>query len=316
MSAVAPIGVIDHFNLLERLPPSGPGDLFRARDTRRGRTVVIRRLPPGCPVPALTAPAARVPFLERARALAALSHPNATRLYEVGEESDGALYLAFEFLQGQPLRAEMAGRPLPVRRAVGYAIQIADAIAEAHAAGYLHGGLSPDTVTITARGHAKIPVLDLATRAGFDSRTGTLIDYSSPEELAGGIPDERSDVFSAGAILYEMLTGRRPSARGSSAPSASNAHVPKELDAALLMAVAPDPARRFASARALVEALRAMAETLDQQAGDDEDLTPMPPTSRDGRRRAPNSLGANGRWLVVGVAAALAGFAAWWLTRG
>lgn len=332
MSSVAPIGVIDHYNLLERLPAAGPGELFRARDTRRGRTVVVRQLPANLPDAD-----ARPEFVERARSLAALSHPNATRLYELGETPDGALYLAFEFLQGQSLRAEMAGRPLPVRRAVGYAIQIADAIAGAHAAGYLHGGLSPDTVTITAKGHAKIPVLDLATRTGFEPASGQLLDYPSPEELAGVAPDERSDVFSTGAILYEMVTGRRPSPRGSAAPSASNARVPRELDTLLLSAVAPDPERRYATARALVDALRGVAALLDQRDGDDDETPVVAAARRDtsagagaARRVSPTggtsprvvtpagavAPSASGMWLLVGLALAVAGLAAWWFSRG
>src|SRR6266850_1036833 len=161
-SVPGPIAVISHYNLLERLAPAGPGELFRARDTRKGRTVVVRVLP---------------------------------------EEY----------------------------------------VADAHACGYVHGGLSPDSVVITAKGHAKIPAFALASREGFAAPgEATLHDYDSPEEARGLPSDERSDIYSVCAVLFEMLTGRRPLHRGAAAPSANNRHVPPELDEVVLKAVAPN----------------------------------------------------------------------------
>lgn len=270
MTSPAPLGVVAHYNLLERLEPAGPGELYRARDTHRGRTVVLRLLPA-----ALTADApSRAALIERARSLSALSHPNVTTLFDAGEH-DGRVYLAFEFQRGQPLRAELAGRAMNVRRACEIGIQIADAIADAHAAGYLHGGLSPDSIVITEKGHAKIPAFDLATRVGFDESTADarLRDYDSPEEARGEAGDERSDVYSVGAVLYEMLTTRRPMHRGASAPSASNPHVPKELDDVVLKAVAPNPALRFQSAATLAAELRSIAAIIDVRGATDEPET-------------------------------------------
>ena len=158
-----PLAVVAHYNLLERLEPAGPGELFRARDTKLGRTVAVRLLPSG-----FTAPDAREEFIGNARGLAALSHPNVTTLFDVGEH-EGRIYLVFEFLKGQSLRSEMGGRPINVRRALDLAVQMADAVADAHACGYVHGGLSPESVVITAKGHAKIPAFALACREGFAS---------------------------------------------------------------------------------------------------------------------------------------------------
>lgn len=262
MSAFAPepIGVVAHYNLLERLEPAGPGDLYRARDTYRGRTVAIRLLPAGF----ADEPAARADLLERARGLAALSHPNITTLFDAGEH-EGRLYLAFEFLRGQSLRAEMAGRLMNVRRAVELAIQIADAVADAHAAGFVHGGLSPDSIVITAKGHAKVPAFELASRGGFQGGgvEVRLHDYDAPEEARGDAADERSDIYSVGAILFEMLTMRRPSHRGAAAPSVSNSRVPPELDDIVLKAVAPNPDSRYQSAATLSAELRSLAAILD-----------------------------------------------------
>lgn len=270
MNATAPIGVIAHYNLLEQLDPSGPGELYRARDTKHGRTVTIRVLPAGFSVDGM-APAS---IVELARGIATLSHPNVTTVFDAGEHA-GRPYLVFEFLKGQSLRAEMAGRPVNVRRAVELAIQIADAVADAHAAGYVHGGLSPESIVITAKGHAKIPAFALASRGGFEPGEGgvRLRDYDAPEEARGQQADDRSDIYSVGAVLYEMLTTRRPSHRGASAPSGSSPHVPKELDEIALKAVAPNPDLRYQSAATLAAELRAIGAILDVRggAGDEED---------------------------------------------
>ena len=271
----APIGVVAHYNLLEQLEPSGPGDLYRARDTKAGRTVTVRLLPAD-----FTAdPAA---LINQARGLTSLSHPNVTTLFDVGEH-EGRVYFAFEFQKGQSLRAEAAGRPMNVRRAVEIAIQIADAVADAHAAGFVHGGLSPESIVISAKGRAKIPAFELAAQGGFnqDGREARLHDYESPEEANGQAPDDRSDIYSVGAILYEMLTTRRPMHRGASAPSASNPKVPKEIDTVALKALAPNPANRYQSAVALAGELRTSIAVLDQLgvAGEEEELAQTSSTS-------------------------------------
>ena len=115
-----PIGAVAHYTLLERLESTGPGELYRARDTVRGRTVAVRLLPADF----AAEPATRTHLLDAARALLTLSHPNVTTLFDAGEH-EGRIFLAFEFLRGQSLRAEMAGRPMNVRRAVEIAMRIA-----------------------------------------------------------------------------------------------------------------------------------------------------------------------------------------------
>lgn len=281
MALPTQIGVVGHYNLLERLEPAGPGDLYRARDTRAGRTVTIRLLPPEYAAD----DASRASMLETARGLAGLSHPNVITLFEAGEH-DGRIYLAFEYLKGQSLRAEMGGRPMNVRRAAEVAIQIADAVADAHAAGFIHGGLSPDTIVITAKGNTKIPAFELAARGGFvhtggDPADVRLHDYDSPEEARGQAADERSDIYSVGAVLFEMLTTRRPSHRGAAAPSASNSHIPSDLDDIVLRAVAPNPDSRYQSAVTLAAELRALIAILDVRggAGDEEDEHQVPSTN-------------------------------------
>jgi len=271
----APLGVVAHYNLLEQLEPSGPGDLYRARDTKAGRTVAVRLLPADF----TSDPAA---LISQARGMTMLSHPNVTTLFDVGEH-EGRVYFAFEFQKGQSLRAEAAGRPMNVRRAVEIAIQLADAISDAHAAGFVHGGLSPESIVISAKGRAKIPAFELAAHGGFDhdGRDARLRDYESPEEANGQPPDDRSDIYSVGAILYEMLTTRRPMLRGASAPSASNPKVPKEIDAVVLKALAPNPANRYQTAVGFAGELRASIAVLDQLgvAGEEEELAQTSSTS-------------------------------------
>ena len=291
----APIGVVAHYNLLEQLEPSGPGDLYRARDTKAGRTVAVRLLPADfTPDPAA--------LIDQARGLTALSHPNVTTLFDVGEH-EGRVYFAFEFQKGQSLRAEAAGRAMNVRRAVEIAIQIADAVADAHAAGFVHGGLSPESIVISAKGRAKIPAFELAAQGGFehDGREARLHDYESPEEANGQPPDDRSDIYSVGAILYEMLTTRRPMHRGASAPSASNPKVPKEIDAVVLKALAPNPASRYQSAIGLAGELRASIAVLDQLgvAGEEEELAQTSSTSV-------------GRVVVMAAIMLVVAVLAWW----
>ena len=292
----APLGVVAHYNLLEQLERSGPGDLYRARDTKAGRTVAVRLLPADFTND-------RAALIDQARGLTGLSHPNVTTLFDVGEH-EGRIYFAFEFQKGQSLRAEAAGRPMNVRRAVEIAIQIADAVADAHAAGFVHGGLSPESIVISAKGRAKIPAFELAAQGGFDhdGREARLRDYESPEEANGQSPDDRSDIYSVGAILYEMLTTRRPMHRGASAPSASNQKVPKEIDAVVLKAVAPNPANRYQSAVGFAGELRASIAVLDQLgvAGEEEELVQTSSTSM-------------GRVLLMAVVILVVAVVGWWL---
>jgi serine/threonine protein kinase len=299
-SVPGPIAVIDHYNLLERLEPAGPGELFRARDTKKGRTVAVRLLPAD-----FVDAANRRLFIERARGLSALSHPNVTTLFDVGEHN-GRVFIVFEYVKGQSIRSEMGGRPLNVRRALELGIQMADAIANAHACGYAHCGLSPESVVITAKGHAKVPALALASRDGFAAPdTAELHDYDAPEEARGLPSDERSDIYSVGAVMYETLTTRRPMHRGAAAPSASNPHVPPELDEVLLKAVAPNPDNRYQSAAAFAAQLRSITALLDAHGvlGDEEE---------HGERPTHNVT----RVVLTATAIVLgAGALAWWFLR-
>jgi serine/threonine-protein kinase len=299
----APIGVVAHYNLLERLEPSGPGDLFRARDTHRGRTVAIRLLPadltPGT--------SDREGLVAQARTLTTVSHPNIITVFDAGEH-EKRVYIAFEFLKGQALRAEMAGRPMNPRRALELAIQITDAVSEAHAGGFVHSALSPDAVMVTAKGHAKIPTFHLASQVGFDVARGeqALHDYDSPEEARGEVADDRSDVYSIGAVLYEMLTTKRPHHRGASAPSATSPRVAKELDAVVLKALSPNPQSRYQSALTLAGEMRSVASMLDARGlAEDEEV----PVKAAGPSRPLPAVAL----LLIGATLIAGAALAWWM---
>ncbi len=260
MTAAVPesLGSVGDYTLLELLEPSGPGELFRARDTRHGRTVVLRRLPAGEPADA----ASRAAFVAAHRALTAFTHPNVTTVFDAGE-FDGRLYVVSEFVKGRSLAAELGGRPLPPRRAVELTVQIADAIAEVHAAGFEPAGLSPESILVTEKGHARIPLAALGARFGFDEGApGRLRSVNVPELRAGQEPTEESDVYTVGSLLFEMLAAHPVDANGQ-APSAFNALVPKELDAATLRATAQQPDYRYQSLVTMAAELRSIAAILD-----------------------------------------------------
>src|SRR5579859_5272913 len=142
---------VAHYNLLERIGEGGIGEVFRARDTKVGRTVALKVVAPGI----AEDPRRLTKLLDDARAASALSHPNIATLFDVGE-ADGVHYLAYEFAAGRTLRDESGGASMPPRRAVDLAVQMADGVATGHAHGIVHGDLRPDTVIVTEIGRASL----------------------------------------------------------------------------------------------------------------------------------------------------------------
>jgi serine/threonine protein kinase len=276
---------IAHYNLLERIGREAIGDVYRARDTKIGRTVALKIL-----YPELVADdTRRVALFDEARLAASLSHPNIAALFEAAA-ADGVHYFAYEFAVGAPLREEMGGRPINPVRAVELCVQMADALADGHAAGVLHGDLRPDTVGVTAKGSAKL--LDFGmwrwTRGGNVRRAAasapdslpaedvSVVSYMAPEQALGGETDGRADLFSLGTLLYEMLTGRNPFAAATVSetvmnvvrlapppPSTLQANIPPELDNLVMRALAKDLEVRFQSAASLSAELRRIASSLD-----------------------------------------------------
>jgi eukaryotic-like serine/threonine-protein kinase len=273
------------YKILEPIGAGGIGELFRARDTRLGRTVAIRVVDPSIAAD----PVKRARFLEDAHAAESLSHPNIAALFEVSEDQ-GALFLVFEFVPGETLKSAIAGRPMNPRRAIDLAVQIADALAEAHALGVVHRDIRPGNILVTPKGNAKVLDFGLAawTRGGAEREqaatlvaggTGTTMStapYLSPEQVLGEALDQRTDVFSLAIVLFEMATGSLPFAgttpdavalRIAQAvpplPSSLNAELPAELDAILAKALSKSPTLRYEAAATLAAELRSVGAILD-----------------------------------------------------
>ena len=227
---------LGHYKILDRIGAGGIGEIYRARDTRLGRTVAIEILSPDVS----RHPARRERFLQDARASAVLSHPHIAALYEVGQEKD-VTYLVCEFVPGEPLTTVVSGRSLNPRRAVELAIQLADALADAHAEGIVHRNLKSNSITVTPKDKTKILDFGLSAWTKREGSTG-----QKPSEDA----DYRADILALGAILFEMLTGKLPSAARTPAPPSSlNASVPRELDPIAVKALtkSPDGCYEFAA---------------------------------------------------------------------
>jgi serine/threonine protein kinase len=319
-----PPAPIAHYNLLERIGAGTLGPVYRARDTKVGRTVALKLVPDD----RFVDQAARTLFLDDARAAMVLSHPNTATLFDAAEY-DGGCYLAYEFASGLTLRRESAGRAVNPRRAVELAVQIADALADAHAHGVLHADLRPETIIVTQKGSAKVLDFGMSrwTRGGqirlraataseaLGAEAIAVVSYMSPEQAAGAPLDHRTDVFSLGVILYEMLAGRNPFAATSTAETLANvagaqgpgyeaAGASPDLAAIVTRAMAKDVEKRHQSAASFSAELRSVGAMFDVRSGHlaPDDLLPI------------DDEPGTGRWWAVGLigAAALA-VAVWWL---
>ena len=273
------VEAIAHFKILGSLGAGGLGDVYRARDTRLGRTVAIKLLRPE-----LTQDTVRLDALhDTALRLTALSHPNIAMLFEGGQDGDQR-FLVFEFVQGEPLTSLIHGRPLHVRRALEFAINLADALADAHALGMIHGDIRPDTIMITPKDRAKFINFGLSRfTAGGAARLTQAAPYVSPEELTGHVGDSRSDIYSLGAVLFEMLTGRQRE-RGL-VFSTLIGNVPPELEQIIGRMLAANVDHRAQSAATIAAELRSIAAMLDTRTEAEEARASEAPRRHRGRNR-------------------------------
>jgi eukaryotic-like serine/threonine-protein kinase len=272
--ALAPGTKLGPYELVALIGAGGMGEVYRARDQRLGRDVAVKILPAS-----FAADADRLRrFEQEARAIAALNHPNILGVHDLGQQ-DGTPYMVCELLDGETLRAILARGPLSHRKAIDYAIQTAQGLAAAHGKDIAHRDLKPDNIFITREGRVKILDFGLAKTVANDSDAthlgtmtsapltgvGTVVGtagYMSPEQVRGGTVDCRTDIFSFGAVLYEMLTGVRAFHRDTTAETMTailhddppenppdGRPLPPALDRIVHHCLEKAPEQRFQSAR-------------------------------------------------------------------
>ncbi len=243
MSSDLPPGTpLGRYEIRSKLGAGGMGEVYLAEDSQLGRRVAIKLLPPET----ISDEHARKRLIREARAVAALDHPNICSIYEVSE-ADGRSFIAMQYIEGETLDLRLRRKPVELRETLTLASQIADALTEAHSHGIIHRDIKPANVIISSRGQAKVmdfglaKVIQQAQAIESEADTEALLStpgailgtvpYMSPEQVRGEALDARSDIFSFGVVLYEMLSGRQPFASESAAAtiSAMLTHEPPPL---------------------------------------------------------------------------------------
>ena len=318
------------YEVIAPLGAGGMGEVYRARDTRLGREVALKVLPES-----LASDRDRLSrFEQEARSASALNHPNIVTIHEIGREGD-VPFIAMELVDGKTLRELVVSGPMPVKRILGIAAQIAEGMAKAHGAGIVHRDLKPENVMVSKDGFVKLLDFGLAkltepesgeasampTLAHPETRPGTVmgtVGYMSPEQASGEPLDFRSDQFSVGSMLYEMATGQRAFGRKTAAETMSaiirdepepvarlRPDFPVAVRWILDRCLAKEPDERYASTRDLARDLAGLRDHLSEASSGAEALLASPPRRRSGSR-----------WIAAALAlAAAAGVVGWLLAR-
>jgi serine/threonine protein kinase/Tfp pilus assembly protein PilF len=288
---------ISHYRILSRIGAGGMGEVYLAQDAKLDRKVAIKFLPESF----VADEQARKRLVREAQAAAKLDHPNICSIYEVGEE-DRRSFIVMQYVQGETLDIRIKRKPFDLSESLSIATQIADALVEAHAHGIIHRDIKPANVIITPRGQAKVMDFGLAktmTTGAIDTEAATqsllttpgtiigTVPYMSPEQVKGEKIDARSDIFSFGVGLYEMISGRQPFANDSAAATASAiltkepsplarycANVPDELQRIVRKCLEKDRAHRFQTVNELLIDLNRLRKERESASALEEQITP------------------------------------------
>jgi eukaryotic-like serine/threonine-protein kinase len=336
---------LDAYELLQRLGAGGMGEVWLATEVRLGRKVALKLLPDE-----LTRDPARVSrFEQEARAASGLSHPNVCTIHALGETAHDQHYIAMEYVEGETLRRRIAGGRLTIRESLDIAIQIASALVAAHTHGIIHRDIKPENVMLRPDGLVKVLDFGLAkltaatdsaaveaTQTAFRTDAGTVVGtiaYMSPEQARGQQVDARSDIWSLGVVLYEMVAGRSPFAASSSsdmlaailehepAPLArSEPEVPAELQRVVTKALRKDRAQRYQTVQDLLLDLQALRDDVQAQRLSGSSSAVRPDLSKEASTPASVSMLPIRRRMVAAASAALvlafvAAGVVWWATR-
>jgi eukaryotic-like serine/threonine-protein kinase len=289
MTPLAPGATFSHYRIIERLGQGGQATAYKAIDTRLDRSVVIKILLPEL----ASSENARRRFEREAKLASALDHPNICAIYDI-DESDGLFYIVMPYAEGRTLKQVISERPMEILSALSIAVQIADAITTAHARGIVHRDIKPNNIVVNDQGQVKVLDFGLAKMLATDQEAGVDIDrsmteigvpygtagYGSPEQAAGERVDHRTDIFSLGVALYEMVTGRQPF-RGRNRIEILNAVInydpepvteenptaPQHLQNILDRALAKKPRERFGTMAEMRDELRIVMRELLQDMG-------------------------------------------------
>jgi len=307
---------LGHFKILEKIGEGGMGVVFKARDMHLDRFLAVKVLSEG----AAKNPERRLRFIQEAKSASALNHPNIVTVYDI-DQHNGAYFIAMEYIEGNTLEHVMGRQPLGLSETLGYASQISDGLAAAHGAGIVHRDIKPSNLMVTQRGLVKILDFGLAklndpSPAGDEEATrtqrpvteeGTIfgtVSYMSPEQAQGKPVDARSDIFSFGAVLYEMLAGRRAFQRETKMATLAAiinqdpkpvseivSGLPGEIERILNRSLRKEVGKRWQNMGDLKVAL----DELKEETASGKTASLVPPASKPKRRWAP--------WIVAASAA-------------